>query len=323
MITVLLRPIQGPEPVEHRAGAVAEHEVDDDRRRDADRPDEHEGGVGDGLVRAREAELGDLRGGSGGEHEVLRVRRREHDARARRPRRREVVDGAHPLRLRRLRVAARPAAPLLEREQQQDQAEQQLEHVDPGRRLTPVVGAGRARDQEHDHADDREADEPAGHERRAVRPRPWRAEHDDHSDDRHRAQPHADRQGEDLPDRGAHRSYPTPAATAARPSSSIGASSRPNSLSARSTCPLNVRCPNGFGMTLLSAIVAAANLSQFARAAGAGRLRTTVARTDGCAAASVAPVAGGSGREDRSVFSGARAAGRGTQPCPPARCCPC
>ncbi len=58
---------------------------------------------------------------------------------------------------------------------------------------------------EHDHADEREAEQPAGDERRPVRPGARRHEHQDHGDDRDRAQCDADGEREALSDRLAHQ----------------------------------------------------------------------------------------------------------------------
>jgi hypothetical protein len=79
-----------------------------------------------------------------------------------------------------------PAAPLPERDEDEQQSEDELQDVDPGRRLAVVVRVRRPRNRQDDRPDDREADEPPEHEGRPVGACPRRHEHEDHRDDRAR-----------------------------------------------------------------------------------------------------------------------------------------
>src|SRR4051812_27068618 len=79
------------------------------------------------------AGLGDRRGGTHGEDEVLRIDRGQRDGDARRPRRRERVDGLHPPRQLRHLIAARAPAPLPDGKPEQQHAEHELEDAHPVR----------------------------------------------------------------------------------------------------------------------------------------------------------------------------------------------
>jgi len=63
----------------------------------------------------------------------------------------------------------RAAAPLLERHEQEQHTEHELQEVDPGRRLTVVVGIGRTGEEQDHGSDDGKPDEPPEDERGAVR----------------------------------------------------------------------------------------------------------------------------------------------------------
>ena len=73
MITALLLAHPALHALQDGRRAVAEREVDDDRRGDADRGDERENGVGDRLLARRQARPGDRGRGAHGEQQVLRV----------------------------------------------------------------------------------------------------------------------------------------------------------------------------------------------------------------------------------------------------------
>ena len=88
--------------------------------------------------------------------------------------------------------------------EQQQRTEDELEDAHPGRRPARLAGVGAARHEQDDRADDAQADQPAQDERRAVRARPRRAEHQDDADDRNRAERDDDAEGQDLSDRVAH-----------------------------------------------------------------------------------------------------------------------
>ena len=86
----------------------------------------------------------------------------------------------------------RSLAPLARRHGEERHAEQQRHRARRGRRrAVGLVGA--ARNDQHDIADDEQTQHPTHGERGSVRSRPGRAEHEDHRNDRYRAQSHTDR----------------------------------------------------------------------------------------------------------------------------------
>jgi hypothetical protein len=104
----------------------------------------------------------------------------------------EVLARTHPLRHLRLVPVAGAGLQLARGHQEQQCTKHEPQHPHPRRRITAVARVGRAGDAQHDELHDGETDEPAEDERRAVHPGPTTDEHQDHGDDRHRAEGHAD-----------------------------------------------------------------------------------------------------------------------------------
>jgi hypothetical protein len=99
---------------------------------------------------------------------------------------------------------ARPAAPLPRGEEQQQNAQDELQHADPGGGLARLAGAGAARDEQDDRPHDAQPDDPAEDEGGPVRVPARRAEHQHDADDRDRAEGDDDGERQDLSDRVAH-----------------------------------------------------------------------------------------------------------------------
>ena len=113
---------------------------------------------------------------------------------------RERVDAGHPLRHLRLRSRGRPAAPAAPGQEQEEQAEDDLRPGDSVGGCAVGRGAARVGDEVGDAADHGERDDPAGQEHRPVHLGPAREQHQDHRDDRHRTDRHADRERQYLAD---------------------------------------------------------------------------------------------------------------------------
>jgi hypothetical protein len=84
------------------------------------------------------------------------------------------------------------SAPLPDREEQQQQAENDLDDAHPGRGGALLAGGRAARDQQHDRPQDGDPDDPPGEERRPVGTSLPRGEHQHHGDDRDWAERHTD-----------------------------------------------------------------------------------------------------------------------------------
>ncbi len=112
--------------------ARAEREVDDDRRADAERADDDEDGERDRLLTAPMPVSAIAAAAPTVSSRFFGFTAASRTAVPARLRRREVVDRPHPLRLGLVHVAA---APLLERDEQQQQTEHELQ---PGRPSSPA-----------------------------------------------------------------------------------------------------------------------------------------------------------------------------------------
>ena len=130
------------------------------------------------------------------------ARRRPNDERLCR---RERVDPLHPLGQLRLGAGCRAALPLTRREQQEQHPEHDLPPGDRVRGAAARRGVALVGDHVGDGADDCQREHPAGEEHRPVHARPLREQHQDHGDDRHGADRHADREGQYLADALAHQ----------------------------------------------------------------------------------------------------------------------
>ena len=185
---------------------VAAHQVVDDGPGDGDAAEDDEDDQRDDRVRRRRAELGERRAGTGREQEVLRVHAREQQGERERldgenasmPAIHFGISGAAP--------GARPAAPLLGGDQEEEDADRDLPPRDGVTGGAVGRGVAGVRQRVGDDAHDAEGDDPAGQEHRPVHPRAGREQHQDHGDDRHGADRHADRVGQDLADALRHDS---------------------------------------------------------------------------------------------------------------------
>jgi hypothetical protein len=193
MMTALCWVIQS-QPGQQLVRALAQGEVDAYRDAHAEGADDGEHHVGEGLLCAGDAGLGDRRGAAGGQQQVLGVGAGQGSSQAERAQRGGLVDRGHPLGHLRLIAAVGTAAELADRDQEQQDAETDLDPAHPRGRGTGLARPARPGQGQEDGSDDAQAGQPAQDERGPVDPGPVAGEHEDCRDDRDRAERDPDRQ---------------------------------------------------------------------------------------------------------------------------------